>query len=210
MVLDVEDHVRAELLGDVLVDERVVRRGVAAHQVHRGPVFLAVGVVEREPREVLEFLRQVLVAGHRALAVEIAHLRARAARTRVREQREVFARLKAKRLRLLRVHGERAELDEVVAASARAELRPRLVAQPVRHRRNAPVFVHHVVLAALLELAAHAEARLALDEVRETIALAGEGVRLAVIDGELHAARDVHADGVRNARAEAHSANAER
>ena len=40
MVLDVEDHVRAELLGDVLVDERVV-------------------------------------AGHRALAVEIADLRAR-------------------------------------------------------------------------------------------------------------------------------------
>jgi hypothetical protein len=46
----------------------------------------------RMSREVLEFLRQVLVAGHRALAVEIAHLRARAARTRVREQREVFAR----------------------------------------------------------------------------------------------------------------------
>ena len=65
MVLDVEDHVRAELPRDVLVDERVVRRGVAAHQVHRGPVFLAVRVVEREPREVLQFLRQVRVAGHR-------------------------------------------------------------------------------------------------------------------------------------------------
>ena len=56
------------------------------------------------------------------------------------------------------------------------------------------------MLAALLELAAHAEARLALDDVREPVALAGEGVRLAVIDGQLHAARDVHADGVRNHR----------
>ena len=56
------------------------------------------------------------------------------------------------------------------------------------------------MLAAILELAAHAEARLALDEVRETVALTGEGVRLAVIDGQLHAARDVHADGVRNHR----------
>jgi len=39
------------------------------------------------------------------------------------------------------------------------------------------------VLTALLELAAHAKARLALDDIRETIALAGEGVRLTVIDG---------------------------
>jgi hypothetical protein len=31
-----------------------------------------------------------------------------------REEREVFARLDAERLRLLRVHGDRAELDEVV------------------------------------------------------------------------------------------------
>ena len=88
----------------------------------------------------------------------------------------------------------------MIAAAARAELRPRLVAQPLRHRRNAPVFVHHVVLAALLELAAHAEARLALDDVRETIPLSGDRVRLAVEDGQLHAARDVHADGVRNHR----------
>ena len=54
------------------------------------------------------------------------------------------------------------------------------------------------MLTALLELAAHAEARLAFDDVRETVALAGDGVRLAVIDGELHSARDVHADGVRD------------
>jgi len=92
----------------------------------------ATGVVERKPRETLEFLRQVLVAGYCALAVEIAHRNRtparRAARTRVHEQREVFARLKAKRLRLLigpsgiRLHGERAALDKVVAAPARARL----------------------------------------------------------------------------------------
>ena len=97
MVLDVEDDVCAELVGNVLVDERVVRGGVVVHQVHRGPVFLAVGVVAREPREVLEFFRQVFVAGHRALAVVIAHLRTGSARTRVREQREVIARLKAEK-----------------------------------------------------------------------------------------------------------------
>src|SRR5438552_8827344 len=37
---------------------------------------------------------------------------------------------------------------------------------------------------------------------REAVALPGEGIRLAVIDGQLHAARDVHADDVRNASLE--------
>lgn len=56
------------------------RRGVTAYQVHRGPVLRVVGVGEREPREVVEFLQHMLVAGHCALALEGAHLRARAAR----------------------------------------------------------------------------------------------------------------------------------
>ena len=78
--------------------------------------------------------------------------------------------------------------------------RPRLVAQTVGDRRHAQVFVHHVMLAALLELAAHAETHLALDEVREAVALSGERVRLTIRDGEFHAARDVHTDSVRNHR----------
>lgn len=36
---------------------------------------------------------------------------------------------------------------------------------------------------------------LAFDIVCEAVALAGQGVRLAVIDTELHSTRDVHADG---------------
>ena len=53
----------------------------------------------------LEFFRQVFVASDRALAVEIPHLRARAARTEYVSSRQVFARHKVERLRLLRVNG---------------------------------------------------------------------------------------------------------
>ena len=70
-------------------------------------------------------------------------------------------------MRLLRVRGERAEFDEVISRSRSAELLPRFVVKALRHGRDGPVFVHHLVLAAILELAAHAEARLALDEVCE-------------------------------------------
>ena len=41
-----ENQVGAEFSPDVAMDERVVRRGVMAHQVHGGPVFLAVGLIE--------------------------------------------------------------------------------------------------------------------------------------------------------------------
>ena len=130
---------------------RVVNASAENATIHRSRITIhafrpprprPTGVVEGEPREVLEFLWQVFVAGHRALAVEIAHLRARAAQTRVREQREVFARLWLRRPRRRKFprrprrevapqrdigfsNRERTELDEVVTASARAELRPR-------------------------------------------------------------------------------------
>jgi hypothetical protein len=92
MVLDVEHDMRADLLRDVLVNERVVRRGVAAHEVHRGPVFLARFFLKGEPREVLQLLRQIVATIHRDAAVVLAHLRTRAARAAVAQQREVFAR----------------------------------------------------------------------------------------------------------------------
>ena len=105
VVLDVEDYIRAELAHDVVVDERVVGRSVMAHQVHRIPVFLARCFFERKPCEVFQFLRQPAVAIHRDAAVVLANLRACSARAAVRKQREVFARLKAERLRLLPVDG---------------------------------------------------------------------------------------------------------
>jgi hypothetical protein len=51
------------------------------------------------------------------------------------------------------------------------------IVQKSRSTLAVPVFVNHVGLAAPLELATHAEARLALVKARDTVALAGEGVR---------------------------------
>ena len=73
------------------MNQRVIRGCVVPHQVHCRPVFLAIAVIEREPGEVLELLRQMRMPRHRALAVVIADLCARAARTGMREKREVFA-----------------------------------------------------------------------------------------------------------------------
>ena len=63
----------------------------------------------------------------------MAHLRARAARTRVRKEREVFTRLQAM---LWPIRRRRAELHEMIATAARAELLPRLVAQTFRRDLN--------------------------------------------------------------------------
>ena len=60
-------------------------------------------------------------------------------------------------------HGELAELDEMVAASARAELPPGAVLHPCRHPRDTPVGIHDVVLPAFLEGRTHSEACLPLD-----------------------------------------------
>ena len=40
VVLHVEQHVKPEVPGNVLMDERMIRGGVTAHQFHRRPVFL--------------------------------------------------------------------------------------------------------------------------------------------------------------------------
>jgi hypothetical protein len=44
----------------------------------------------------------------------------------------------------------------------------------------------------------HAEARFAFDDIGEAIFFAGDCVRLAIVDRELHAAGNVHAHRVRN------------
>src|SRR5580765_4932105 len=96
----------------------------------------------------------------------ITHRRTRAPAAAVREQRQVFA---WRKLAELLLHREHAELDEMISAPARAELRPRLVPELLRHRADRPVRVQHVMGAALLEIRAHAEARLRLDGTREPI-----------------------------------------
>ena len=119
VVFQVEEDLQAQVLGDVLVDERVVGGCVLAHQLHRGPVFLAFGGIEREPGEVLVLLRQVRVLLHRELAVVVAHRRAGAATPAVREERNVFAgRQTVDGL----TRSKDTELDEVVAAATGAEL----------------------------------------------------------------------------------------
>lgn len=41
VVLQIQQHLRAEMLRDVAVNARVIRRRVLAHQLHCVPVFLA-------------------------------------------------------------------------------------------------------------------------------------------------------------------------
>ena len=156
---------------DVRVDERVIRRGVASHQLHRGPVLLAGLAREIEPGQVGELLRQLRVLLTREPAVVLGHLGARAAAAGVAEEREVLAGREA--------HGgvehrQQAELDEVIAAAARAELRPGAVLESRGDAGDAPVRVHHGVLPALPELRADAEAGLALERATEALLIARE------------------------------------
>ena len=93
-------------------------------------------------------------------AVVLRNLRAGAAAARVAEERQVLA---ARQPRRVVEHRELAELDEVIAAAARAELRPRAILQARGHGRDAPVGVHDLVLPPRLERGADAEPRLALE-----------------------------------------------
>ena len=93
-------------------------------------------------------------------------------------------------------HREHAELHEVVAASARAELCPRAVLQPGRHLRRAPVVVHHRVLATTLEAGANPKPGFSLQRSRQFRLPGNEVVDRPIDDRHLHAARDVHAHRV--------------
>src|SRR5436190_2794495 len=58
MVLQIEQHLRAEIFRDVPMKARMVRRCVAAHQLHRVPVFLAFLRIERKPCQPEQITRQ--------------------------------------------------------------------------------------------------------------------------------------------------------
>src|ERR1051325_4561696 len=51
MIFQIEQHFRAEICGDVFVNQRWSRPGATAHQLHPPPVFLPLARTEREPRQ---------------------------------------------------------------------------------------------------------------------------------------------------------------
>ena len=89
MVLQIQQHRRTEMRRDVAMDARVVRRRVLAHQFHRGPIFLALLRIQREPCEPFQLARQIRELAECNLAVVIANRCARAAAAAVRQQRNV-------------------------------------------------------------------------------------------------------------------------
>ena len=81
-----------------------------------------------------QLLRQLGMELARQPAVVLSDLRTGAAAARVAEEREVLA---ARESRRVVEHRELAELDEVIAAPTRAELRPGTILQ-VRRSRSSP------------------------------------------------------------------------
>ena len=63
------------------------------------------------------------------------------------------------------------ELDEMIAAAARAELGPGAILHARRDAADAPVEIHDVVLAARFEGSADAEPRLALERACQAVLL---------------------------------------
>ena len=195
VVLHIQQHLRAQMTRHVPMDHRMVGRRIPAHQLHGRPVLLALRGIQVQPGQVLERVRQLGVPAHGQLAVVRRHGRARPAAAAVAEQREVGP---GGQPEVGLVEGQGAELHEVVAAAAGAQLAPRFVAALLGDRAHAPVAVHHLVLAPVAEGRAHAEAGL-LDQRRgQAVLLLGQRGGRDIQHGQLHAAGDVHADRVRN------------
>ena len=131
----------------------------------------------------------------REAAVVLRDLRAGPPAAGVTEQREVLARRQPDRAV---GHGELPELDEVIAAAARPELRPRAILEAGRDVAHAPIRIHDTVLAWRPERGADAESRLTLDRFGQLALIVGQRGERQIQHGHLHAARDVHADRVRN------------
>jgi len=92
---------------------------------------------------------------------------------------------------------ERAELDEMVARPAAAELAPGDIAEARRDRVGGPGrIVQHGVLARHFPLAARAEAGLLFQHGAKAVASLVEDLRRGIEDGHAHPAGDVHADGI--------------
>ncbi len=130
------------------------------------------------------------------LGVVRRDLRARSARARVREDREVGA---GRQPEVVGRQVEAPELHEVVPGAARPELSGGLVAQAAHELRARPAAgVEHVVVGPLGQRLAGAELRLAQERALEGRRLVVEHRGRQVEHGQLHPARDVDAHAVRD------------
>ena len=125
----------------------------------------------------------------------IAHGGSRAAAAAVGQQRQVSARLEPMDLPM---GGEQAELDEMVAAAAGAELRPGPVLVLPGDRAHVPVRVQDLVLAAVFEGGTHAEAGLRFDCAGEALRVPLQFPQRDIEHRHLHATGNIHANRVRN------------
>ena len=98
----------------------------------------------------------------------------------------------------LSVGGEKTELHEMVAAAASAELRPSAVLVLFGDRANVPIGIQHLVLAAVLEAGTQAKACFSFDGPRKALGMPFQFADRDIQHRHLHAAGDVHADGIRN------------
>ena len=128
-------------------------------------------------------------------AVVLGDLRTSPTAARVAQEREVLA---AREPARFVEHRELAELDEVIAAPARAELCPGAILQSGGHARDAPVGVHHVVLTPRLERGAHPEPCLTLDRPRQTCLVIRQRADGQIQHRQLHPARDVDSHRIRD------------
>lgn len=167
MVLDVDRDLHAEIRRNVFMDTSVIGGGVLAHEFHGGPVFLARLVIQVEPRQVYELGRQLGMERTRERAKVRRHVGAGAAASAVAHESKVGTGLDPEgAIREL----DFPELDEVVAAAARAELFPGFVFEAFGDGRDVPVAVHDVVLTGGAKEGADAEFRLLVDRPGEASA----------------------------------------
>ena len=205
VVFNIEDHFRTEIPHDLAVDHSMIGGGIAAHQVHRLPVFLPGRGIERQPGKLPQFAGQTGAEGHRQAGIVVADRGAGAARTGMGEQGEEDpSSSQPKRPGLHRIHAERAKFHKVIAAAAGAQLQPGLVAIAERDGGNGPILVEHRMLAggSALRIAAAAKFRadakpgFHFQRPGQPIALRLEPAGRQVEHRELHPAGDIDSHGV--------------
>src|ERR1035441_9926918 len=89
MVFEIQQHFGSKISGHMLVDQRVIGGGIAPHQLHCRPVFLAFLRIQRQPSQPLQFARQVRELAESNLTVMVAYGSTGAAAPAVGEQRHV-------------------------------------------------------------------------------------------------------------------------
>ena len=193
VVFDVQQNLEVQVAGDMPMDEGMIGGRVTPHQFHGRPILEAGVGVECEPGEVFVFFGQFRVLVHGKVAVMGANGGAGAAAAAVAEQGHVLAgRKSADGVS----GGKDAELDEMIAAAAGAELCPGAILVLAGDGADGPVRFEDLVFTTMLEGCAHTEAGLGFDGFDELLALSVQLTQRQIEDGEFHAAGDVDADGI--------------